>query len=256
MARTDKGIIPLKPSLISSHLIAYYHTDATDWNQTKPVRDSRSVVGRLAVWPTPNTGCEPTFCIDVSREHTPINFPTRNVGFQQEYDSTIAASEDLNFPWHSGASSSSHHTAASTVPTLWKRGWFGTSPKKLSANYVSVASRTSTKESCADMDRETVVSSFFWSVLKGKRNRDQHVVQTLRGRKISTKSLNGELNWPSEEKNWLSKDFSKLRQTWRSNIGKREILILLFMRSIRSSNPNDYNYNKRINGLIRIKTTK
>ena len=49
MARTDKGIIPLKPSLISSHLIAYYHTDATDWNQTKPVRDS--ALG-WAVWPS------------------------------------------------------------------------------------------------------------------------------------------------------------------------------------------------------------
>ena len=31
----------------------------------------------------------------------------------------------------------------------------------------------------------------------------------------------------------------KLRLTWRSNIGKREIRILPFMRSIRSSSPND-----------------
>ena len=28
------------------------------------------------------------------------------------------------------------------------------------------------------------------------------------------------------------------------------------MRSIRSSNPNDYNYNRRINGLIRLKEIK
>ena len=51
--------------------------------------------------PTPNTGYEPKFCIDVSSEHTPINFPTRNMSFQQEYDAMITASEDLQRtgPW-------------------------------------------------------------------------------------------------------------------------------------------------------------
>ena len=57
--------------------------------------------------------------------------------------------------------------------------------------------------------------------------------------------MNGKLNWPCVEKNWLSKDYPKLEQTWRSNIGNREILILLFMKSVRSSNPNDYNCNRR-----------
>ena len=46
------------------------------------------------------------------------------------------------------------------------------------------------------MDRETVFSDLFESVSKGKRDRDQNVVQT-----------NGKLNWPSEEKEWLSKRF-------------------------------------------------
>ena len=40
-----------------------------------------------------------------------------------------------------------------------------------------------------------------------------------------------------------------------AKLEKREILILLFLRSIRSSNRNGYNYNKRINGLIRLKET-
>ena len=65
---------------------------------------------------------------------------------------------------------------------------------------------------------------------------------------ISTKSLNGKLNWPCEEKNWLSKDYTKPRQMWRWS--------LLFMRSVRSSSPNDYSNNRRINGLIRLKETK
>ena len=68
--------------------------------------------------PTPNTGYEPKFCIDVSSEHTQINLQTRNICFHQEYDATIAASEDLKLPRHSGASSSSQHMASSNVPTL------------------------------------------------------------------------------------------------------------------------------------------
>ena len=80
------------------------------------------------------------FCIDVSGEHTPIKLPTRNIGYQQEYDVTIAASEDLNLPQHAGASSSSQHTAASTVPTLWKLGSLGTSLRKLWADYDSCKS--------------------------------------------------------------------------------------------------------------------
>ena len=42
----------------------------------------------------------------------------------------------------SGASRSSQHTAASTVPTLLKLGSLGTSLRKLSADYDSVARRT------------------------------------------------------------------------------------------------------------------
>ena len=52
----------------------------------------------------------------------------------------------------------------------------------MSADHDSVASRTSIKETCADTDRETVVSSLFGSVSKGKRDRDQNVVHTFRER--------------------------------------------------------------------------
>ena len=44
------------------------------------------------------------------------------------------------------------------------------------------AHRCSLKETCADMDRETVVSSLVGSVSKEKRDRDQNVVQTSRNR--------------------------------------------------------------------------
>ena len=58
--------------------------------------------------------------------------------------------------------------------------------------------------------------------------------------KTSTKSLSGKLDQPSEERNWFSKNCTKLRQTWRSNIGKRKIRIWLLMRLIKSLNPNDF----------------
>ena len=66
-------------------------------------------------------------------------------------------------------------------------------------------------------------------------------------------SWSGKLNEPLEEKSQLRKDFPKLKQKWRSKIGKREILILLLLRLIKSSNPNDYSCNRRIDGLIRPK---
>ena len=75
-----------------------------------------------------------------------------------------------------------------------------------------------------------------FSVMSEDRGRDQKkVLQSLKDR-IFTKPLNGKLNWPCEERKWLSENCMKLRQKWRQKIGRREILTLLFMRSIRSSN--------------------
>ena len=92
----------------SFFLITYCLTDttclsyATDGNQSEtpcaaPLWGGQS--SHLAD-PTPYTRYEPKFCIDVDSEHTPINLPTRNMSFPQEYDATITASEDLNLPPH------------------------------------------------------------------------------------------------------------------------------------------------------------
>ena len=140
--------------------------------------------------PTPNIGHEPKFCIDVSGEHT--------------HDATIADSEDLNLPRHSRASSSSQHT-------LLKLRSSGTSSRRLIADCDSVASWTSIKETCAEMDRETVVSSLFESVSKGKRDRDQNVVQTLKDRQNLDKILEQIAELAVRGEKWLSKDHSKLR---------------------------------------------
>ena len=167
--------------------------------------------GHLA-GPIPNTGYEPKFCIAVDSEHTAVNLPTRNMSFPQEYDATIAASEDLNLPPHFTSTFRSikqqpaycSKQSSSIVETRFTGESFRVcSLRRLSADYDSVASRTrivipsrtGIKETCADTDRQTVVSSLFGSLSKEKRDRDQNVVQTVRGR-ISTKSLNGKLHWP------------------------------------------------------------
>ena len=53
------------------------------------------------------------------------------------------------------------------------------------ADYDSVASRTGIKETCADTDRETVVSSLFESVSEGKRDRAQRCANIERQAKSS-----------------------------------------------------------------------
>ena len=49
----------------------------------------------------------------------------------------------------------------------------------MGADNVSLPSRTSIKETCADIDRETVVSSLLGSMSKEKRDRDQNVVANI-----------------------------------------------------------------------------
>ena len=69
---------------------------------------------------TPTTAYEPNFCIDVSSEHTPINFTSRRNSFNFENDltNTVGASEDSDHLPQRSAASSSQHSVASTVLAL------------------------------------------------------------------------------------------------------------------------------------------
>ena len=129
------------------------------------------------------------FCVNVSDEHTPINLPDSNWNFPHDYDVTIiATTEDPDVPRHSGASSSSKHTAAASgVPTVL--GSLGKFLWKQLADYDCVDRRESIMETCADLDRETVVSILFRPESKAKRDRDQNVVQSLRDRENLHKIL-------------------------------------------------------------------
>ena len=105
--------------------------------------------------PAPDTGYEPKICVDASDKRTPINLRS-NRNFPHDYDATtVATTEELDVPRHSGASRCSQHTeAASKVPTVSKLGPFGNGLWKQLADYESVDSRSSVRETCADLDRE------------------------------------------------------------------------------------------------------
>ena len=64
----------------------------------------------------------------------------------------------------------------------------------------SLPSRSSIKETCADINRETVVSSLLGSLSKAKRDRDQIVVQILRHRHSLHKILERKAELPCEVK--------------------------------------------------------
>ena len=100
--------------------------------------------------------------------------------FPHDCNATIAVtSEEPDVPRHSGAFSSSMHTAAATR-MLTVLGSLGDCLWRQLADFESVDSRKSIMETCADLDRESVVSTLFRSESKGKRDRDQNVVQSLR----------------------------------------------------------------------------
>ena len=193
--------------------------NTADWNQRSPRASPLNGVACLAAWPIRLTSpsYEPKCCVNASDEHTPINLPNSNRTFQDnDVVTRVSTTEEPYVPRHSGASSSKHTAAASTVPTvsgssrncLWRQ----------SADYESVDSRNSIWETGADLDRETVVST------GEERSRSKRCALVKR-QNIFTKSLNGKLKWPSEERRWLSRNCMKLKQKWRRNIGKRDILI-------------------------------
>ena len=92
-----------------------------------------------------------------------------------------------------------HTAAASSVPTVSKLGSLGKSFTQVLADFHSVDSRTSIRETCADMDREAVVSTLFGSVSKEKRDRDQNVVQSSRDRQNLHTERNAEVAVRGEE---------------------------------------------------------
>ena len=211
----------------------------------------------LAAWPVPpNTGCEPNFCAHINEEHTPINLPDSNRNFPRRDDATIiSTTEDPEVFQHSGAAISSKHAAASRVPTVL--GSSGNSFWKQMAVYESVDSRDGIQETGANLERESVVSTLFRSQSKGKRDRDQNVVHSLRDRENLHKILERKVDLAVRGATMAQQQlFLKLRHKLGRGIGKSENSTSLFRRSIRSLTLNDFSYIKQVDGQIRLKELK
>ena len=67
--------------------------------------------------------------------------------------------------------------------------------------------------------------------------------------KIYIFTWNRKLNWLYKENAQLREYCLRLKQTWQSEIGNKEILIWPIMKPIKNSNLKDWNCTKRINGL-------
>ena len=71
----------------------------------------------------PNPGYEPNFCIDVSSEHTPINYPYRKnrLNLENDLTTTVAATEDSDHLPQRSAPSGSQQAEVNAVST-WLSG--------------------------------------------------------------------------------------------------------------------------------------
>ena len=71
--------------------------------------------------PLPHTGYEPKSCIDVSSEHTPINYPSMRNSFNIENDltTTFAASENSDVFHQQAAASGSLQPVPASVVNPW-----------------------------------------------------------------------------------------------------------------------------------------
>ena len=108
----------------STPLTVYSQTDATDWNQTEPVCDSLGWTF-LVIWPIrlqTQVMSPSSASMSVASTRRSTFRPGTWASSKGTTRQSLLASEDLNLPQHSGASSSSQHTAASSSHSV--ETWF------------------------------------------------------------------------------------------------------------------------------------
>ena len=106
---------------------------------------------------------------------------------------------------------------------------------------------------CPDLDRETGVSTFLGLSPRGREIKIKTLCNRQETGNFPKKILERKSELAVRGKKLVQQNFTKLKQKWRSNIGKREIQMWLFLRSIKTSSLNDFSYSKRIDGQIRLK---
>ena len=94
-----------------------------------------------------------------------------------------------------------------------------------------------------------LIQPFLWTVKREERSRSKRCAFVER-LKVSKNPLNGKLTRPSEDREWLSKNFMKLRQKSMRVFRKEKFCFRFFRRSIRNLNLNDFSYIKQVDGQV------
>ena len=158
----------------------------------------------------PFTGYEPKTCIDLSSEHTPINFSSKRDSFNIEnndFTTTVAASENSDGFNRQAAASGSPQPVPASVVNPWLGADMWSSTRKL-------------------VRGDESISSFERTLSRGERYRDLESAQTLNG-EIIMSTMSRKLNQLFKESAQLRRGYLRLKQTrnWeqrRSDIALHE----------------------------------
>ena len=155
---------------------------------------------------TQSTGYEPKTCIDVSSEHTSINFPKGRDNFNLENDLKITVSEDSDHLPQWTTARSSRHSVAGTVPALLNLGsWSST--KKLVRKFVSIADSVSSTGKL--MQGNESVASVEWHSSRRKEDWDLKMCANIIGQTAS--------QWLPGTESWVGRSRRKRspeKMTW------------------------------------------
>ena len=101
----------------------------------------------------------------------------------------------------------------------------------------------------AELDRGSFAATIFTSQSKGKTDRDTNVVHSLKTEQI----LERKVDLAVRRERITQQNSLKLRLKLRREVGNREILTLLFERSIKNLNLSDFSYIKQVDGQIMLR---
>ena len=175
-------------------VIPHSHPHHPDCPQAHPASHWRES-GRLTDSAT-NTGCEPNladFSNYVNTEHNPIDIHDNNPDFWCSDDVTMISDSARGMP-NSEASSSSRKTAASKVSFLFGH----TSLRETRVGHVS--SRSGPWETEAELDRESVATTFVVHSREWKEIESWILCMRWEMEITSKRSLNGKLTRPFRER--------------------------------------------------------
>ena len=187
-----------------------------------------------------HTGYEPKTCIDLSIEHTSINYPSMRNSFniENELTTTVASSENSDGFHQQAAVSGIPQPVPPSVVNPWLSADMWSSTRKPVRGNASIASVEGT-------------------LSRGKENRDLESLQTL----LERCNLHVYLEHEAElglfkENKQLKEDYQRLKQTWKRNWDQKKFGYCPLLNQSRAPISKIWNCIRRINGQLKLKREK